>query len=290
MNWDIIGHDKLLKQLETELASNSLSHSMLLSGEMGVGKTTILKKLARFLQSDSNPDVLNLDTMLIEDNGESLKIAEVRKIKEFMQLSRKGEYKITIIVNIERMTIPASNSLLKILEEPPEKAMFLLSSSQPDKLLDTIVSRCRLYKAESLSLNNVRLALRKLHPDLDDNTLNEIMLVADGQLGKSIQLIEQADLLNKYKTYLNLIHEMHQSSDLHKIGTIAQELASEDRKEVLEFLDIFLRSERARHLSLPKLLGLEKIQQTINLVKQNVNTRLSLEVLFLQYFTELGIV
>lgn len=276
-DWQICGHHCLLKRLEEEF--DKLPHAMLITGPPEIGKMTVMKRLAQFLQTDDLADKTaaeieeetHLDTMIIHDNGDPIKIADVRNIKNYMQLSRHGSYKITILQNIERLTIPAANSFLKILEEPPLNAKFFLTSSNLSSVLPTIISRCRVYRTS-------------LGSEWGEFAPANSAKYAAGKLGRAIKLSSDPEKLALLQEWSKMIDDILKNSDLIHLMQIAEKLNEMERSEVLAFLKQLLWVAREQNKS-PKIL--EKVQETINLVSQNVNTRLALEVLFLQCFTHL---
>lgn len=276
-DWQVCGHQTLLARLEAEL--NQLPHAMLLVGPSEIGKTTVLKRLAKILQTDDPnskialevEDETHLDTMIVHDDGAPIKIAEIRKIKDYMQLSRQGNYKITILQNVERLTVPAANSLLKILEEPPAKAKFFLTSSNLGLVLPTIVSRCRVYRT-SLGSDWGEFA-----PDINQS-------YSAGKIGRAIKLTEDPEKLAQVEQWSTMIDNILKKTDLVDLMQMAEQLNEMDRNEVIAFLKQLLWVAREKESPAEVM---EKIQDTINLISQNVNTRLALEVLFLQCFTHL---
>jgi len=287
-DWKLVGHIKLLFQLEKLIETQDLPQAILLRGPGGVGKSSILRKLATFLQGQEDPTRANLDTMFLNDDGHSLKIETMRKAKEFMQLSRQGEYKICIIKNIERMTIPASNSFLKILEEPPQKAIFLLTSSNPDGLLDTIISRCRTLSCESLNEIEIVEALKLEFPGKNVTELQKLVSQTGLSLAKAVDLLEDEEASKEYAKQIELLDTMRQNQSIPEIMKVAQDLAEEDRVHTIRFLKVFLGYAHKQASSAHEILKLVQIQKTINQIERNVNQRLALEVLFLQYFTNLA--
>jgi len=287
-NWEIVGHRKLLLQLEKLIESQSLPQAILLRGPAGVGKSTTLQRFAAFLQGEEASQKVNLDTMFLEDDGHALKIETMRKAKEFMLLSRQGAYKICIIKNIERMTIPASNSFLKILEEPPKKAIFLLSSSNPDGLLDTIVSRCRSLNCETLNEDEIVEALSLKFPEKNKTILKELVGQTGLSLAKAVSLLENEEEAQAHSLQISLLDELSRTQNIPKIMKVAQDLAEEDRVHTIRFLNIFLGYAHKQAISAQEMLKVAQIQRTITQVERNANQRLSLEVLFLQYFTNLA--
>lgn len=136
-------YDKLSKDLQ----AGNISHANLVIG--GSDKFETCKKWIEDLQEGTlNP----LDNFFVEDDGSKFGIKELRELQNNMLLSPSSKYKVALIDNIERLSIPAINSILKILEEPPTNCIFVLTTSNLSLILDTVVSRCRLYESSSESV------------------------------------------------------------------------------------------------------------------------------------------
>jgi len=302
-NWRIFGQDDLVKRLEDDLSSDRISHATLLTGPDKIGKLTIMKKLAQILQcgndfSPENPiykeieEGRHLDTYVLSDEGGSLKIDQIREIKNFVQLSRQGEYKIVIVKNIQRMSVPAANSLLKILEEPPNKVFFFLSTADSASVLPTIISRCRLYRGKLASTESIIGYLTNHFPDLDEKHVKKIALFSAGRVGRAVELVQDADLFDKYDKWYQELSVLDKSDDLVTLFKYADEIASLEKHELEDFFVLFLQFIRfqMRHVGSEKRIRYANAanvgQKSYSLVHSNVNARLVLEVLFLQAFTD----
>jgi DNA polymerase-3 subunit delta' len=161
-NWSIIGHEKQLLQIEKDLESGNLAHAYLLSGPNSVGKNTVAKKMAGILQCENDfchncnactqiEKGCHVDTVVFEDDGESIKIETVRKILERLSMTRQAPYKILLVQSLERMGVEAANSFLKMLEEPPERTVFIMTTDNVRLILPTILSRVRVVQFNSVS-------------------------------------------------------------------------------------------------------------------------------------------
>ena len=170
----LVGHEWALHLLLNGLAVGRFSHATLICGPPNIGKTTLARIVAQALNctgpapapcgdcrschkvaSGNHPDVRILDAP-----GQTLKIDQVRELQREMSLSPyEGRWRVAVLCDFERATMEAANALLKTLEEPPGYVALLLTATQPDLLLPTIVSRCQLLSLRALPINQVREAL-----------------------------------------------------------------------------------------------------------------------------------
>lgn len=152
----VIGHKNQWEQVKKIISSDLQSGSFLFSGPEGVGKRKMALAIAQYFLCETKSGCGQCGScrrsetggheglLLIDEGDDILKMDEVHKIKEFLKLKSLSGSRFIIINNAHRMNIPASNALLKTLEEPPEGVYFFLISSRISGLLMTIKSRCRL--------------------------------------------------------------------------------------------------------------------------------------------------
>jgi DNA polymerase III subunit delta' len=152
----VVGHRNQWEQVKKIVSSDLQSGSFLFAGPEGIGKKKVAQSIAQyFLCENKNGCGLcgscrrvesstHESLLMIDEADDIIKMDEVHKIKEFLRLKALGSLRFIIINNAHRMNIPASNALLKTLEEPPEGVYFFLVSSRVSGLLVTIKSRCRL--------------------------------------------------------------------------------------------------------------------------------------------------
>jgi len=168
-NWPIIGHNKIVNYLQRSIEKDRLSHAYLFYGVAHLGKKTIAKyfvqssfcksiettpcgKCAHCMQFDEriHPDLTIVKRITDSKTGKlkkNISIEQVRKIKDKLALSSfSKKYKIAIIEEADKLSIGAANSLLKILEEPVGKTIFILIASNVETVLPTIISRCQQIK------------------------------------------------------------------------------------------------------------------------------------------------
>jgi DNA polymerase III subunit delta' len=296
-NWSIIGHKKQLEWIERDISSDNLSHAYLLVGPNSVGKHTVAKKMAGILQCGNDfchqcPTCLqvikgsHVDTIEMKDNKESLKIEEIRALIERLSMTRQSKYKIVLIQSLERMTTEAANSFLKILEEPPKKTIFIMTSNDVRALLPTIISRVRVFQFHRVSAKYLNEKLNELYPDVEESLIKEVSLFSLGRTGKALQLMENPDVLSDYIKIYNDIQNFLDHKNIVDRFLYVEDLLSEAVKiEVfLNLLKNVLRSKiLERDSGFEKYLQtIDKIEETLELLAKNVNARLALENLMLK--------
>lgn len=301
-DWKIFGQQKLLLLLEKELESAGFPHAMLLAGPDKIGKFSILKRLAQILQCEGDnldeaktsraiSEGTHLDTFLIEDDGQKIKIETIRKLKENLNLSTQSNWKIVVMQNAERMTTPAANSLLKILEEPPQRVLFLMSTSDETKLLDTVVSRCRVYRASCCDTTDMYKHLQAHYDGLDEYYLKRATEFSAGHIGKAMDLIEDNDLFESYNAWFQELSYFYKDGAVDELIEYAEKVSKLDKVMLNEFFWLFMNFARYNMLSTNseaerlKFASIANLAQKVyEMINQNINKRLSLEVLFLQSF------
>ncbi len=136
---EVIGQDHIVKAIEGALKSGKVSHAYLLSGPRGTGKTTIARIIANALGTSAS-DIYEMD------GASNRKIEDARDIKENVRtLPFDSKYKVYILDEVHMLTKEAWNALLKTIEEPPEHAIFILATTEIEKVPETIVSRCQTF-------------------------------------------------------------------------------------------------------------------------------------------------
>jgi len=136
---EVIGQDHIVKTLEGAIKLGNISHAYLFAGSRGTGKTSVARILARAVGTSSN-DISEIDAA--SNRG----IDNVRELREAVNtLPFESPYKVYIIDEVHMLTKEAFNALLKTLEEPPKHVIFILATTELEKLPETVVSRCQLF-------------------------------------------------------------------------------------------------------------------------------------------------
>lgn len=198
---DIVSQEHVSSTLMNAIKQNRLSHAYMFCGPRGVGKTTMARVLARVINEiDSSVDgeALNQTLNIIEmDAASNNKVEDVHHLRESVRIPpQNGRYKVFIVDEVHMLSKAAFNALLKTLEEPPEHAIFIFATTEPHKVLPTILSRVQRFDFKRIAVEEIVHRLRKIsvdeHIGIDDESLHVIAKKADGALRDALGLMDQA--------------------------------------------------------------------------------------------------
>ena len=207
----IVGQQHITRTLSNAIRAGRIPPAYIFSGQRGVGKTTTARILAKALNCEKGPtpepcnecrfcrDVTSgnsLDVMEI-DAASNRGIDQIRELREMVRYaSAGGRYRVVILDEAHQLTDEASNALLKTLEEPPERVLFILATTQPEDLPDTIRSRSQHFHFRSLSFQEIVAALegiaKKEGLELEAGAIAVIARAAEGSVRDALSLVEQA--------------------------------------------------------------------------------------------------
>ena len=308
----IVGHKPKLAELEKDLQQGNLAHAYLFAGPSGVGKFTIARTMAKALQCAKNSGEaacgecdncleiekgIHADTIEMADNGQSIKIEEIREILNKVNLTRNGSYKIILIKNIERMGIEAANALLKTLEDPPPQVVFMLTTNHLKEILPTIISRVRLMQFGALKKTELLDFLTSMFPMEDPENGEKAARFADGKAGLSLRYLGDPELMNEQaersETIRNFLYKPDLAEQFAFVTAMVQKSKDEeDKGQINEFLETFMAVMRSEMLELSgktnqepvlkrAVRAIKEAQKAQGLLKNNINTKLLLENLML---------
>lgn len=250
---DVTGQEVVVKTLQNAIKNNKISHAYLFSGPRGTGKTSIARIFAKALNCSNlqvnepcdecvscreisqgiNPDVIEIDAA--SNNG----VDEIRDIREKVKFLPSGsKYKIYIIDEVHMLSGGAFNALLKTLEEPPKHVVFILATTEPQKLPATIISRCQRYEFKALNINEINDRLKKICEvegvSITDEALNSISESAEGAMRDALSILDQAISYGNKNIDIEDINGVTGSLSFEKIITLVSSIENKDIHGTLE--------------------------------------------------------
>jgi len=290
-----IGHQKIIARLERAISQKRVSNAYLFCGPEAVGKflvaTDFAEKLTGAEKGKLNRNLRIIAPEVEEKNGvrreREIKIEDIKKLqKEFSLTSFDENSRVVIIRNAQNLNRTAQNSLLKLLEEPPQKSVLILVAENEKKLLPTVISRCQLVRFNLLPDAQIETML-----DADTEHKKELVFWSLGRPGllrkfleNKIELEEQMKLADEFNALF--------SSELNDKFFLAEKLAK-NTPELLDkmaFWIVLLRQsllgkKQTQIVSPGKALGLiEKIEESKKIIEStNSNARLTLENLLVLF-------
>ena len=194
---EVIGQDMITKTLEKAIENQQLAQSLLFCGPRGVGKTTcariLAKKINQFDSSNSNNYSYNIFEL---DAASNNSVDDIRNLTEQVRVPPQlGDFKVFIIDEVHMLTTSAFNAFLKTLEEPPSHAIFILATTEKNKIIPTILSRCQIYDFKRIKIKDIVVVLEKVSTKQNINfeveALNLIAEKADGAVRDALSIFDQ---------------------------------------------------------------------------------------------------
>ena len=260
---DLVGQEHISRTLSRAVTSGQISHAYLFTGPRGTGKTSTAKILARALNCAEGPtltpcgvcdscrsisDGSSMDVFEI-DAASNRGIDEIRDLRESVKFApTEGHYKIYIIDEVHMLTTEAFNALLKTLEEPPERVIFILATTEPHKVPATIQSRCQRYDFHRITVTEIRDRLIYVCKESDiaaeEDALDIIAVQADGGMRDALSILDQCMALAEGTLTAERVQEALGLVGRAWIRRMAGEIAARDAAALIAQLSELLQSGR----------------------------------------------
>ncbi|HEV7372573.1 DNA polymerase III subunit delta' [Arenibaculum sp.] len=288
---DLFGHEASERLLLDAWNSGRMPHAWLLGGVPGIGKATLAYRLARFVLAQGgdggaglfgaapaadglglpaghpvasrvaaggHADLLTVERPMDEKKGRlkrDIPVDEVRRIQPFLRLTAaEGGWRVVVLDGADRLNSAGQNAILKILEEPPERALLVVVTDNPGGLLPTIRSRCRRLALNPLPDATVLALLRRHRPDMGEDDLTALTRLAEGSVGRALDLAEAGGLA-LYRELLGLLEELPRldAVALHAFGDKLARRGNDTAYEVASTLLVWWLSRLVRAIARAEL-------------------------------------
>ena len=194
---EVIGQDSITHTLKNSLKTNQLPQALLFSGPRGVGKTSCARILAKQINNLESKNSEDFSFNIFElDAASNNSVEDIRKINEQVRIPPQiGKYKVYIIDEAHMLSNSAFNAFLKTLEEPPKHIIFILATTEKNKIIPTILSRCQIYDFKRISVIEIQSYLKKIAIEskckFEENALFLIAQKADGSLRDALSIYDR---------------------------------------------------------------------------------------------------
>ena len=284
----VYGQDVIVKTLKNIIKNDKLSHAYLFTGPRGTGKTSSAKLFAKAINclnnkdgdacnecencksfnNNSNPDIIEIDAA--SNNG----VDEIREIKNKVSLvPSMSKYKVYIIDEVHMLSIGAFNALLKTLEEPPEYIIFILATTEPQKIPATIISRCQRFDFKSISHDKMKQCLENIiskeNITIDDGAIEEIINNSKGGMRDAIGLLDQASAFCNNNITANDIEELSGNISIKQIRTFLSNIMQKEYNVIFDSISNYSSNGKDFALICEKIINY--IREGI-LYKKKINT------------------
>ena len=255
---EVAGQEHIVRTLKNALATGKIAHAYLFAGPRGTGKTTMAKLFAKALNCEegighqcneckncvaimegSHPDVLELDAA--SNNG----VDEIRELIDKVKYGTiLGRYKVYIIDEVHMLSTGAFNALLKTLEEPPEHVIFILATTEPHKILPTILSRCQRYDFNKVSEFDIKERLKTIllneGVEYVEEAIELIVNLADGGMRDALSILEKVLAYSQNRLIVEDVLNIFALESKEEKIKLINSIVSHDMGDVLSRLNNYI--------------------------------------------------
>ena len=252
----VLGQDKVVNVLKNQIKNKNFSHAYLFSGERGCGKTSAAKIFAKAINclnpQDGSPclecencraieEETSLDVVEM-DAASNRRIDDIRNLRDNVIYPPANlKYKVYIIDEAHMITREAFNALLKIMEEPPKHLVFILATTEIDKIPKTILSRVQKFEFNKIDSSKIReqinIILNDQNIKMENEAIDLIIRKAKGAMRDALSILDQVLSFDKEEYLLKDVEFILGSVDFEKVNKLVTSIIAQDQRESLKYLE-----------------------------------------------------